>query len=155
MADMETILEENGELLLDRIRELKSLTPGSEEEKNVAEIYEKIFKQQIELTKISETVVRDDNEDYIARERIKLEREVEQEKLKFERERIDIEAEMTKKSEKTKTVQAWGTIAAAILVPVGVEVLKQGMHWAVTSKVLTFERTGIVTSCIGKAEFRK
>ena len=151
MADLDKILEENGDLLLKRIEKLKECTPGSEDEKNILDGYETLMKQHIELTKAYESAVKNDNDESIQQKRIELEGR-----------KIDVDERMAKrrleqdgKSEKTKLIQGWGTVAAAVLVPIGCEVLKQGMHLAISNKVLTFEKTGVVTSMIGKAEFRK
>ena len=151
MADLDKILEENGDLLLKRIEKLKECEPGSEDEKGIMDGYEKLMKQHIELTKAYESAIKNDNDDDLARKRVELEGR-----------KIDVDEKMAKrkleqdgKSEKTKLIQGWGTIAAALLVPIGCEVLKQGMHLVISNKVLTFEKTGVVTSMVGKAEFRK
>lgn len=151
MADLEDIMEANGELLLDRINQLKVTDPGSVEEENVVKGYDTIFKNHVALIKAYEETIKNDNDEQIAKQRI----EVEKEKINLENMLEEKKLESEERSEKMKLVKEWGSVAAAVSAPIVCEIIKQTFHWAVSKKVLIFEETGSITSTVGKAEFRK
>lgn len=161
-ADIEEIMEANAELLLDRINQLKVTEPGSAEEESITKAYDTIFKNHISLMKANEEALKNDNDEHIATEKLKTEKEINTSRIEVEKKKIDLEEELSKEKyesesrlEKLKVIAQWGGVVAAISTPIVCEVLKQSMHWAVSKKVLQFEETGSITSTVGKAEFRK
>lgn len=183
--EFEKIMEENGELLLERIRNLKQTIPGTDEDKDQLQAYEAIFKNHLAMMRLNEEAMKDDNEESLANkkleqeqkqfeaklelerekmksekdisdERLKVERDISDERVKVEREKIALDKVLAEcKSDKGQIVLQAVTAFGGILAPIACEVIRQKMHWDVSKMVLSFEEHGAITSSIGKAEFRK
>lgn len=93
--DFEKIMEENSELLLERIRNLKQTIPGTDEDKDQLQAYEAIFKNHIAMMKLNEEAMKDDNEESLADKKLEQEQKQFEAKLELEREKMKSEKDIS------------------------------------------------------------
>ena len=152
--DIEKLLNENEELLLQRIANLKNTIPGTSEDKEQIAAYDAVFKHHIALAKVYEEAVNADYNEEINNKKIDIEKKKLEQEKEIAFEKLKLDKILADKPKVEIALQAVGVIGA-IVTPIACEILKQKMHWDVSKLVLNFEEHGSITSSIGKAEFRR